>query len=86
MGKYEPLKQFLQKENTKIGSSMTLTFEEIEKIIGDSLPKSASVYDEWWENSYTHSQAKAWRSAGYKTVDVNMNKKNSRMTFIKSGS
>ena len=85
MVKYDPLKKYLDKQSIKIGEAVTLSFDEIETIIGDHLPKSASVYDEWWENSFNHSQAKSWRSAGYETTDINTNKKRKRMTFIKTG-
>ena len=85
MGKYYPLKEYLENQLIERGSSVTLSFDEIETIIGDHLPKSASVYDEWWENSFNHSQAKSWRSAGYETTDINANKKRKRMTFIKTG-
>ena len=85
MGKYDPLKKYFDKQSINIGAAITLSFDEIETIIGDHLPKSASVYDEWWENSFNHSQAKSWRSAGYETTDINANKKRKRMTFIRKG-
>ena len=85
MGKYYPLKEYLENQLIERGSSVTLSFDEIETIIGDSLPKSALVHDQWWENSFNHSQAKSWRSAGYETTDITANKKRKRMTFIRKG-
>ena len=85
MGKYDPLKKYLDNQLIKIGTAVTLSFHEIETIIGDQLPKSASVHDEWWENSFNHSQAKSWRKAGYETTDVNANRKRKRMSFTKTG-
>ena len=49
--------------------SLTLSFEEIEGLIGQSLPKSAHEYDAWWSNEdpdkTTHSQSKAWTTVGF---------------------
>ena len=41
-----------------------LTFDEIETIIGDSLPPSARASRAWWANSLT-PQGKAWLAAGW---------------------
>ena len=52
--KYDPLKEYFDKQSINIGAAITLSFDEIETIIGDQLPKSASVHDQWWENSFNH--------------------------------
>lgn len=68
MGKYGPLRDYLRRcKNDEV----TLSFADIELIIGGSLPPSASKYNEWWANigdsPYTqHNHAKSWHSAGYR--------------------
>jgi hypothetical protein len=54
--KYDPLKDYLQ----RISSSKTLSFAEIEQILGLELPKSAYLYEAWWANDKTHVQANSW--------------------------
>ena len=50
-----------------------LCFNDIEKIIGRSLPPSARKYRPWWSNNpSSHVQAHAWRNAGYRTKQVDM--------------
>ncbi|EOR24345.1 hypothetical protein A499_08362 [Niallia nealsonii AAU1] len=68
--------------NTKKGvSQITLTFEELEKILRNKLPESALVYDAYWRNDKTHSQARAWMKAGWKTINPNPQEK--KITFVR---
>jgi hypothetical protein len=70
MSKYDPLYQHLLFSGL---SKLTMTFSEIEKVLGAPLPPSARKHDEWWANNPSgHTQAKAWYMASYKTdaVDV----------------
>ncbi|MCC5910039.1 MAG: hypothetical protein JJT76_06340 [Clostridiaceae bacterium] len=79
--KYIGLKRYLQSTTIPI---VTLSFKEIEHIIGNTLPKSASVHAEvWWANDYTHSQAIAWIDAGYETDYVTDTYKDKKITFVK---
>lgn len=68
-GKYERIAEHLRKIE---GSEVTLTFEEISALLGKALPPSASEYRAWWANDSTHSQAKAWLTAGWRTKDVDL--------------
>jgi hypothetical protein len=65
MPKYDPLHDYLCAQNLR---ELVLTFKEIEEIIGDRLPASATR-PQWWENATapntSHVQCKAWRAAGY---------------------
>lgn len=49
--------------------SLVLSFEDIEELIRQPLPKSARDYDAWWSNEdpdkTTHTQSKAWTTAGF---------------------
>jgi CBS domain-containing protein len=50
---------------------ITLTFSEIERMIGDELPTSAREYRAWWSNdSSRQPQADQWLSAGWRTDEV----------------
>lgn len=65
--KYEPLEQYL-KEQASTSSAVTLSFEQIEAMLGAKLPASAYDHRAWWGNEQDttiHPQKKAWDSAGY---------------------
>ena len=76
---YDPLKHMLAglKE-----SSVVLSFEEIESLIKQPLPKSAHDYDAWWSNEdpdkTTHTQSKAWTTAGF---DAEVNRVRREVAF-----
>ena len=66
-GKYEPLELYLRAVPAPI-RDVTLSFAEIERILGASLPPSALSHRPWWENqkdSKSRPQAHAWLSAGF---------------------
>ena len=62
---YQPLKDFLAARGDR---SVTLSYDEIEGILGRPLPPSAKgeVSRQWWANTDSHSQARAWLSVGRK--------------------
>ena len=62
MSKYEPLMDYLR---THRGDACSLSFLDIERIIGCSLPASARAHRSWWGNDRTHTQARAWMQAGF---------------------
>jgi hypothetical protein len=73
MGKYDPLRHFLENATPDV-SEITLSFRQIEQILGDTLPYSARHSRTWWGNelrSGTHIQAPSWLDAGWQvdTVD-----------------
>ena len=63
--KYDPLKAYLQDQRSKV---VTLTFTQIEKILGSPLPRSARIRREWWANEdprdTRHVQCRAWKLTG----------------------
>ncbi len=70
-GKYVPLENFLRR--VPVGQSdVTLTFEQIERILNDKLPPSAHLHQAWWANERDgqHVNAHAWREAGWKVVSA----------------
>jgi len=74
IGKYSPLGDYLTRRQRPI-SYVTLSFAEIEKIIGDNLPFSAFEHQHWWGNAASRAQAKAWLNAGWIVHDVNLDDK-----------
>jgi hypothetical protein len=74
MGVYEPLANHLKSLSR---DSWSASFSEIERILSRKLPDSAYDYRPWWGNQKkgNHSQAKAWREAGWETRDVNLEHK-----------
>lgn len=68
-GKYHKLEDYLiQSEN----SVLTLSFSEIEKILGFDLPLSAYKHQALWSNSKSHPIALAWLNAGYYTEQLSL--------------
>lgn len=59
----------------------TLSFDEIETIIGRALPASAHRHRAWWANTDTHSQALTWLSAGWKVEAADLDAR--EVTFVR---
>ncbi|BCQ30168.1 HNH endonuclease (plasmid) [Caballeronia sp. NK8] len=85
MSKYAPLGVYLQQATA---SDLTLTFDQVEQIIGTNLPPSASKHDEWWQNSTpgsdSHVQALAWMTTGWRKLRVDRSAR--YVTFARAGS
>lgn len=61
--KYQPLLEYLERDDR---SEVTLTFAEIEALMGEKLPGSARRNRGWWSNrSKGALQAAAWMQAGF---------------------
>jgi len=71
MSKYDPFLHYLT-ENTSL--YLKLSFGEIERILGTSLPQSARRYQAWWANELNgrHVQAASWLNAGYSTENLDL--------------
>ncbi len=81
-GKYGPLFDHLHGSREL---SIRLTFRQIERMLGTSLPGSARRYSAWWANDGTsHSHARSWISAGFKTREVDLGSET--VTFLRLGS
>ncbi len=79
MGKYAPLETYLAQSTL---AEIPMKFIDIERIIDGRLPASSRKYPAWWSNeSSTHVQAEAWKNAGYKTVNVNV--ESEKLVFIR---
>ena len=77
--KYRGLAEFLLSSNE---SKITLSYSQIEAILGFSLPDTAKKFKQsYWANTETHSYASSWMAVGYKArVDV----ESDTVTFIKN--
>lgn len=79
MSIYSPLCDYLKNSGKP---TVTLTFSNIAKIIGNNLPAYASQKP-WWSNHESHSQAKlGWLAAGYEVTNVDL--ANQTVTFTKT--
>ncbi|MFB7157994.1 MULTISPECIES: hypothetical protein [unclassified Lysinibacillus] len=68
--KYLQLQQFLKSNGSEC---ITLSFGNIEMILGFKLPDSAYKYSAWWSNNIgSHTQAHSWVDAGYKTQSIQL--------------
>ena len=62
MPKYAHLERYLSQRRD---DSCSLTFSQIEGLIGAPLPASARRHQSWWGNDRTHAQARSWMRAGW---------------------
>ncbi|GLP88066.1 hypothetical protein [Tritonibacter mobilis] len=70
MAKYDALGKFL---NDKDVDELHLTFAEIERILGFSLPDSARKFPAWWANDASAGRhASSWLLAGARTERLNL--------------
>ncbi len=81
--KYEALKNYLVGKSI-YASEFTISFKQIEIIIGNKLPKSAYTYQAWWANqtnTENRPQAKAWLDADFVVERFHLDKKNGWVCF-----
>ena len=79
-GKYAPLEKYLRDLHAN-QKEVTLSFEQIERIIHARLPPSAYGYWAWWANDKegNHVNARAWANAGWKVESVDFDQKQARL-------
>ena len=57
---------------------ITMTFDQIEEILGRSLPHSARMRARWWQNEKPfgshNTQCKAWVDAGFYAKNLDLSK------------
>ena len=82
-GKYTPLENYLR-DLPESQREVTLRFEQIERILNDTLPSSAYEDRRWWdhETEGNHVNARAWANAGWKIESVDFNEKRVRLVRI----
>ena len=72
--KYSPFSRYLLRRG-KYTSQVRLSFAKIEGIITDNLPFGAIRSQEWWKNTSSTSQGRAWLNVGWKVQDVDLSKR-----------
>lgn len=85
--KYQPLADYLLSLESQT-REISLSFSELEKILGSTLPKSAIDHRPWWGNqrdSKNRPQAAAWMSSGFEVEDVDQRKPGGRVLFRRVG-
>lgn len=81
MSRYSPLGRHLEGLG---GERVSMRFEEIERILGFSLPRSARKYRAWWANEVrgSHSHAKyGWMHGGYRVHSLRI--ETEQVTFVR---
>jgi CBS domain-containing protein len=77
--RYAPLALYLEGVQQ---DQVQLTFQEIERILGDSLPPSARQWRSWWANDTTsHPHAQEWLTVGWRVARIAMTEE--RVTFAR---
>jgi hypothetical protein len=75
--KYQPLARHLRAQR---GARVSMSFAEIERVLGTKLPPSASTHRAWWSNNPQNNvMTKAWLDAGFQSEQVDIDGK--RLVF-----
>ena len=80
-GSYAPVAAYLEGQPAN-ANSLTLSFQEIERILRKELPRSAYEYRAWWSNDPTKPQSAAWLDEGWRTTSLSMTDR--RLTFVRT--
>lgn len=83
MKKYDPLGNYLARQfSAGFMDRVCLTFQEIERILGFALPRSAYAHRAWWSNSQSHLQACSWLDIGWKVCSIDIEEKAVTFTHV----
>jgi hypothetical protein len=79
--KYTPLEDHLR-ALPATQKEVHLSFAQVEKILGSSLPASAYEDERWWMHATegNHVHKRAWSTAGWQVNGVDVKKKRVRFT------
>jgi hypothetical protein len=77
MSSYKPLADYLARRK---GDQWDASFDDVERALGRPLPQSAYRYNAWWANQTGpgHSQTQGWRSVGWRTSKLDLERKRVR--------
>lgn len=72
MGKYDPIREFLF---TSGKATVSVSFDELGKLVSGGLPMSAYTYPAWWANEQNPHQPnkQSWMDAGYVVDHYDLN-------------
>ncbi len=79
--KYSPLSRYLLRR-AMFTDRVILPFAEIEGVIGDNLPRTATHDSEWWKNSRSTVQGRAWIDVGWNVESVDMDNRTVRLIRV----
>jgi len=82
MPKYDAIARYLTDQSESI-SQLPLTFAELERKSGCTLPPTARVERPWWANTLRNPQGRAWLTAGWRVAVVKLGEE--RVTFARNG-
>jgi len=71
MSKYDPFRDYFAAKGSD-ERDLTLSFEDMETIMGTVLPRTARVDRTWWANTLSSNHARSWLAAGWKVDKVNL--------------
>jgi hypothetical protein len=74
MALYDPLYRWLR---SKSANNISVTFDQIETILGFQLPDTARKRPQWWANEQggtRHVQSRAWMNASFQTRNLEIAK------------
>ncbi len=77
MNKYDPLYKLLCLKSAGGISVVPATFNQIESVLGFTLPDTARNNSRWWGNETGDTrlaQCRAWLNAGFETKNLNISK------------
>lgn len=63
-------------------TSVQMTFQDIERVLGKELPRSSFDYRAWWANDPTKPQSVAWLDEGWRANAISMTDR--RLTFVRT--
>lgn len=70
MSKYSPLTDHLKGQKPNL---LTMTFAEVEHVLGGKLPRSAQTHRAWWSNNPDNNvMTRAWLDAGFQSEQVDL--------------
>lgn len=81
LGSYAALSAHLKAQPDST-TSLQLTFQDIERILGKELPRSAFDYRAWWTNDSTRPQSASWLEEGWRANAISMTER--RLTFVRT--
>ena len=84
MRKDDPLNKYLRSVGQR--QHVQMTFGQIEKVLKESLPKSAYSYREWWanqKNTRHRPEAQSWLEAGFVVSKVNQTSEGGSVEFVR---
>lgn len=77
--KYIQLAAYLASQPPSV-DELTMTLDEIEDLIGETLPGNAR-FPSWWRNDEHRMHSRAWLLAGWQVDD--MNGKDAKVVFVR---